>query len=146
MIVVKCSRDFKLSLVFRFDLFRRGFVLFRFGFRFRFGFEKPSLIPPPCIPLNIVQTERFNIFLYCNQAHIRRGRSAANCLVALTSDGRGIGGRGFGDLEGFFGRSSVSQSGRPQAGRANHVVCNPCDTNYLAVACGDLFARVFDRR
>lgn len=31
-------------------------------------------------------------------------------------------------------------------GRAFHLACNPVDTHYLAVACGDRIARVFDRR
>lgn len=33
-----------------------------------------------------------------------------------------------------------------EGGRAFHLACNPVDTNYLAVACGDYVARVFDRR
>lgn len=69
-----------------------------------------------------------------NQAPQGGRRDAGNCLVALTADER--------SPESPF----VARVGRGGTIRAMHLACNPSNSNYLAVACGDLVARVFDRR
>ncbi|CAN0012348.1 unnamed protein product, partial [Laminaria digitata] len=76
---------------------------------------------------------------------LRRSQNAGTCLVRIPPTHEGGGGLGSDGVVGDIGghrHSPMPQGG----GRALHLACNPVDTHYLAVACGDRIARVFDRR
>ncbi|CAM9492287.1 unnamed protein product [Ectocarpus fasciculatus] len=75
---------------------------------------------------------------------LRRRRNWGNCLIKLPSQA---------DYSASTGDSGQGGGGsQPQpapgwgGGRAFHLACNPVDVHYLAVACGDYVARVYDRR
>lgn len=73
------------------------------------------------------------------QGGLRRCQREVNCLIRIPPPGSGR-------RRESAGPAAAAALGAEGGGRAFHLACNPVDTNYLAVACGDYIARVFDRR
>ncbi|CBJ48541.1 conserved unknown protein [Ectocarpus siliculosus] len=77
---------------------------------------------------------------------LRRRRNWGNCLIKLPSQADYAAGGGDSGQGGGVSQQQPPSGWEARGSRAFHLACNPVDVHYLAVACGDYVARVYDRR
>ncbi|CAM9405063.1 unnamed protein product [Ectocarpus sp. 4 AP-2014] len=77
---------------------------------------------------------------------LRRRRNWGNCLIKLPSQADYAAGGGDSGQGGGVSQQQPQSGWEARGSRAFHLACNPVDVHYLAVACGDYVARVYDRR